>query len=125
MAAAAAPDLRRVLLVEDHPDTRDVMSRLLRAAGCAVQAAASAGDALLLLEESEPTHVLLDLMLPDAGGVVVLRAVRRRELPARVALLTAAGADSPALRDARQWRPDAVFHKPVVFDDVEAWLAQP
>src|SRR5688500_13845664 len=88
---AAAPVLCDVLVVEDDHDTRDVMVGLLRRAGCDGRAAASAGEALLQIEGSLPTHILLDLMLPDAGGVVVLRAIRRRQLPVRVAVLTAAG----------------------------------
>jgi two-component system OmpR family response regulator len=123
MAAAAAPDLCTVLLVEDDDDTRDIMARLLRRAGCEVRCAISVGDALLELEEWLPTHVLLDLMLPDAGGVVVLRAVRRRKLAVKVAVVTAAGPMSDALADASRWQPDAVFHKPVRFPDLEAWLA--
>ena len=126
MVAAAATGtrlLRTVLLVEDDPDTRDAMSRLLRRAGCEVREAESVGDALLELEEWLPTHILLDLMLPDAGGVVVLRAVRRRQLDVRVAVLTAAGPGSAAVAEALKWRPEKVFHKPVLFAEVEAWLA--
>src|SRR5687768_7494624 len=123
-AAAADAMLCSVLLVEDDADTREVMERLLRVAGCDVRATASAGEALLLLEEWPPTHILLDLMLPDAAGVVVLRSVRRRQLPVRVALLTAAGPDSHTVTEAMRWKPDAVFHKPVTFAEVEAWLQQ-
>src|SRR5688572_18099914 len=123
MAAAAASDLCSVLLVEDDADTRDVMSRLLRRAGCEVREAVSAGDALLELEEWLPTHILLDLMLPDAGGIVVLRSVRRRMLPVRVALVTASGPTSDVVAETMRWQPDAVFHKPVRFLEVEAWLA--
>jgi len=122
MNAAAVPELCTVLLVEDDPDTREIMARLLRRAGCEVRDAVCVGDALLELEEWLPTHILLDLMLPDAGGIVVLRAVRRRKLDVKVALVTAAGPMSDALGEASRWQPDAVFHKPVWFPDVEAWL---
>jgi DNA-binding response OmpR family regulator len=81
----------------------------------------------LLLEEEEswfPTHILLDLMLPDAGGIVVLKAIRRRGLRVRVALLTAAGPESPTVAEALRWKPDAVFHKPIMFPEIRAWLQQ-
>jgi CheY-like chemotaxis protein len=119
---AATPDVFTVLLVEDDPDSREVMSRLLAAAGCLVRATPSVGEALLLLEEWEPSHVLLDLMLPDAGGAVVLRSIRRRKLPMRVAVVTGAGVDSMAVADAIRAGADAVFHKPVVFAQIEDWL---
>src|SRR5688500_6437854 len=122
---AAAPVLCDVLVVEDDHDTRDVMVGLLRRAGCDVRAAASAGEALLQIEGSLPTHIMLDLLLPDAGGVVVLRAIRRRQLPVRVAVLTAAGPRSAAVTEAQQWDPEAVFFKPIRFAEIETWLAQP
>jgi CheY-like chemotaxis protein len=123
-AAAAAQMLRSVLLVEDDPDAREVMCKMLRAAACEVRDTPSVGEALLFLEDWLPTHVLLDLMLPDAGGVVVLRAIRRRRLPIRIALVTASGPGSPTVTEAQRWNPDAIFHKPIEFCEVRRWLAQ-
>ena len=125
VAAAASSDVVTVLVVEDDPDSRDALTRYLRGAGCMARAVASVGEALLYLEEWEPSHVLLDLALPDAGGIVLLRAIRRRELPVRVALVTASGPGSHGVEQALLWEPDAVFHKPVVFTDIEAWLRKP
>ena len=61
-------------------------------------------------------------MLPDASGVVVLRAVRRRNLSVRIAVVTGSGAESAALAEALRWKPDEVFHKPLVWVDIERWL---
>jgi two-component system OmpR family response regulator len=124
MAAAAVPELCTVLLVEDDEDTREIMTRLLRHAGYEVRGTVCVGDALLELEEWLPTHILVDLMLPDAGGVVLLRAVRRRKLPVKVALVTAAGRMSDALAEASRWQPDAIFHKPLHFAEIQTWLEQ-
>lgn len=123
--AAAAPDVCTVLVVEDDADSREALARLLTRSGYAVRASPSVGEALLVLEEWQPTHVLLDLMLPDAGGIVFLRAVRRRQLPVRVALVTAAGPESQTVADAQRWNPEAVFFKPIVFADIETWLQEP
>jgi CheY-like chemotaxis protein len=122
MAADTLPEICSVLLVEDDVDTRDVTARLLRAAGCMVKSAATVGEALLVLDEWQPTHILLDLTLPDGGGSVILNSVRRRQLPVRVAIVTAASPESKALRDANRWKPDAIFYKPIVFPEIEAWL---
>ena len=122
MAALLAASCR-VLLVEDDPDTRHVMTLLLKQGGRDVRAAASVGEAVAHLRDELPTHILLDLMLPDAEGTVLLRAVRNRNLPVRVALVTAAGPESRAVAEALRSKPDAVFHKPVTFAAVEAWLA--
>jgi DNA-binding response OmpR family regulator len=113
---------RRVLVVEDDADTRDLVTRLIRRSGCQVRAAESVREALGHLHDELPTHIVLDLMMPDIDGVVLLRAVRRHNLPVRVAVLTAAGPDSPAVAEALQWQPDALSYKPATFTDVEAWL---
>jgi DNA-binding response OmpR family regulator len=125
-AAAAAQMLRSVLIVEDDVDSRDVMERLVRSASCDVRGTPSVGEALVFLEDEEnlPTHIVLDLMLPDAGGIVVLRSVRRRQLPIRIAIVTGAGPESNVLTTALRWQPDAVFHKPIDFKQVRAWLEQ-
>ena len=116
---------RRVLIVEDDDATRDLMIRLVRGAGCDVRAAATVAEALALLRAEVPTHILLDLMLPDDNGVVLLRAVRRQKLHVRVALVTAAGRGSEIVASAMLEHPDAVFHKPVDVPQIEAWLAAP
>ena len=50
--------------------------------------------------------------------------MRRRNMPIRIALVTGAGANSEAMQQARRWRPDAIFHKPIVFELIRDWLEQ-
>jgi two-component system, OmpR family, alkaline phosphatase synthesis response regulator PhoP len=123
MANGAVP-VHRVLIVEDDLDSREVMLLLLRRAEWEIEAVESVAEALKSIEMAPPTHVLLDLMLPDTPGAMVLRHVRESNLPVRVALLTAAGPESKPLAEAMQWRPDAVFHKPVRVGAIEAWLGE-
>lgn len=125
MSSAAAATMRSALLIEDDADTRDVMSKMLRDAGFDVRSTSHVGEALLFLENSTPSHVLLDLMLPDAGGIVILRSIRRRQLPIKVAVVTAADPTSQSVTDVRRWNPDAIFFKPIVLRDVDEWLQQP
>ena len=119
----AAASSRRVLIVEDDENTADLLSRVMRGAGHSVRTTATVGDALAHLRAEMPTHILLDLMLPDASGAVLLRAVRRRKLHVRVALVTAAGRGSDVVASAVLENPDAVFHKPVELAALEAWVA--
>ena len=57
-----------VLLVEDHPDVRDMMSLALQFAGHRVVTAANGRDALEVLHRERPCVVLLDLMMPVMDG---------------------------------------------------------
>src|SRR5436305_6508232 len=60
-----------ILLVEDHQDTRTVLSTLLQRSGRSVTVAANYADALrLLIRIRVPADVLLcDLSLPDGDGL--------------------------------------------------------
>jgi CheY-like chemotaxis protein len=116
------PATCRTLIVEDDRDSCEAMAAMLRRLGHEVECAESAGEALVRVDEWKPQCVLLDLMLPDAAGGIVLRKIRANKLPIRVAVITAAGSTSPILKNARDYSPDAVFHKPVEFAPIVQWL---
>lgn len=79
-----------VLVVDDEPMVREVLTQYLERDGFAVQEAADGAEALELLAVATPDMVLLDLMLPKRNGLEVLRQVRSvSDLP--VILLTALG----------------------------------
>ena len=68
----------RVLVVEDHQDTRDLIRRLLESFGASVVNAASAAEALDLLATERPDILLSDIGLPDVDGYELIRRVRSR-----------------------------------------------
>jgi two-component system phosphate regulon response regulator PhoB len=67
-----------VLLVEDEPSQREVLSYNLEAEGFRVIPAANGEEALLLVEEEAPDLVLLDWMLPNVSGIEVCRQLKSR-----------------------------------------------
>jgi PAS domain S-box-containing protein len=75
-AAHGRPHALRILLVEDHPDTSKLMSRLLAAEGHTVTCTARVADALKLAAESEFDVLMSDLGLPDASGYELMRRLR-------------------------------------------------
>jgi CheY-like chemotaxis protein len=94
--AAAATDLqleqmpppalagRRVLIVEDSPAGREVITALMEETGAALAVAADGAEAAAILRDGQPLHAaLLDLQLPDTDGFALARLARtlRPELP--------------------------------------------
>jgi DNA-binding response OmpR family regulator len=78
----------RVLLVEDDARVAGALGTALRRRGYDVQHCATAADALA----AEPADlVLLDLGLPDADGIEVCRALRRRDDQVAIIAVTARG----------------------------------
>jgi PAS domain S-box-containing protein len=68
----------RILLVEDHADTRQIMSKVLRSLGCDVTTAGGVREALSLAERSDFDLLVSDIGLSDGTGMDVMRALRDR-----------------------------------------------
>lgn len=66
---------RRVLVIDDEPTVRDVVSRYLERDGYRVESAADGQSARKLLEEAADL-IILDLMLPGMDGLTFLRDIR-------------------------------------------------
>ena len=75
-AAAGTP--HRILLVEDHADTREVLSRLLAGLGFVVTAVGSVKDAVEAAERQPFDLLLSDIGLPDGSGMDVMKHVAAR-----------------------------------------------
>jgi len=74
----AAPEERpTILVIEDDDETRRAVARELHLRGYAVMEAADGRSALQRWEERRPDLVLLDLGLPDADGLQIIRRIRR------------------------------------------------
>jgi PAS domain S-box-containing protein len=69
---------RRVLLVEDHPDTARMLARLLRHEGFEVETAGSVASALQLAAAQTFDVVVSDIGLPDATGYELMEQIRDR-----------------------------------------------
>ena len=75
MAAAEQP---RVLVVEDEPAQREVLSYNLEAEGFSVSKAENGEEALLCVDEESPDIIVLDWMLPSVSGIEVCRRLKTR-----------------------------------------------
>ena len=88
----------RVLVVDDDPTVREVVARYLGEAGHRVDLAADGRVALRAASEGRPDAVVLDLMLPEPGGLAVCRALRESPAPPAIVMLTALGEEDDRIR---------------------------
>ncbi|MDK2955638.1 MAG: two-component system, OmpR family, phosphate regulon response regulator PhoB [Desulfovibrionales bacterium] len=83
----------KVLVVEDHKDTRDLLEYNLSNADFDVVSASDGHDALTLASKEKPHLIILDLMLPGLDGLEVCRRLKQKietsQIP--VMMLTAKG----------------------------------
>jgi CheY-like chemotaxis protein len=71
----------RVLVVDDEPDARELLRRLVQGCGTDVAEAGSAGEALSLLREGSFGVIVSDIGMPDMDGYDFIRAVRTMPAP--------------------------------------------
>ncbi|HEX2031638.1 MAG TPA: response regulator transcription factor [Actinomycetota bacterium] len=85
--------MSRILVVDDEPIVRDVLSRYLSRGGFAVETAGDGREAMDVFDLTEPDLVLLDLMLPHIDGMEVFSRIRSRAATP-VIMLTARGEET-------------------------------
>jgi PAS domain S-box-containing protein len=73
----------RVLVVDDEPDARGMVSRLLTDYDAQVEMAGSADEALAKLDVFQPHVIVSDIGMPGKDGYQLMRELREREVPGR------------------------------------------
>ena len=92
----------RILIVDDHPITRDALAALLGQHGFSVVGEAAEGEeAIELARRLRPQIVLLDLSMPGLGGLDALPLLREAAPEAEVVVLTASGTEENLLAAIR------------------------
>lgn len=126
----------RLLLVEDDEDDVLFLTRALKglAAPYGLRVAHNGLQAITALSEKPaPTHVLLDLKLPEKSGFEVLEWIRGEPALAglRVAILTSSSEESD-IRRAEELRAEGFFVKPMslarlqdVARAIDGWVRSP
>ncbi len=111
-------DRKRVLIVDDEPDTIFLLKSIVRNAGYDVLSALSGKDAIKKCKEMNPDLILLDLMMPEMDGWETLRYIREMaDVP--VIVLSAVGSKDDVVR-ALQVGVDDYLTKPFFNAEVVA-----
>jgi DNA-binding response OmpR family regulator len=110
---------RTVLIVDDNPDNRMIMSKILEVRGFAVQVAQSGPEALAQIEREVPDLVLLDVMMPKMNGLEVLERLKASHATANVPVImvTAKVQDDDVMR-GYQYGADYYITKPFTADQL-------
>jgi CheY-like chemotaxis protein len=101
-----------VLIVDDDPDSRDVVGRFLAREGYSVKTATNGREALVAVATVMPDLIILDAMMPEMNGVEFLQVIRAylRWSTVPVILLTAF-AEGPHIDRARDFDVRCIFLK--------------
>ena len=107
----------KILLVEDHEDSRRVLGKLLESFGCTVFSAGTVGEALLMAENRSFDLLVSDIGLPDGSGMDLMRAIGSRQKIKGIALSGFGQADD--LRRSEEAGFEVHLTKPVNFQALQ------
>ena len=111
-----------ILIVEDYPDTRMLLSSLLRSKGYMVVEAGDGKEGVQQANRTNPDLILMDLALPELDGVEATRQIRQRQSHSQTPIFAvSAFATSDVQQDALDAGCNEVFTKPL---EIEPFLGK-
>lgn len=84
-------NLRQLLVVDDSPSNRELLSRYFRAHGFEVAHAGCGASALKMIKQHRFDAVLLDILMPEIDGIEVLKSIRQSYTPAQFPVIVVSG----------------------------------
>lgn len=116
---------RLILHVEDNPQNRTVVKRLLQAEGYEVLEAADGHHGWNLAVRERPDLILMDLLLPQMDGFELARKIKTTPELSHIPVLVLTAYESSEVRSkAREACFDGFLRKPLDIDRLEVVLRQ-
>jgi DNA-binding response OmpR family regulator len=109
----------KVLVVEDYVPLRNSITQALRENGCVVDHTGDGNEAISLATKNPYTLALVDLMLPGADGMQILKAIRAAEHRTAVMIITARDAVDDRVKGLDSGADDYLV-KPFSLDELMA-----
>jgi CheY-like chemotaxis protein len=106
---------QRVLVVDDEPAIRALVTKIVERAGLPVDSARDGEEAIEKLEQRRYAVIVLDLMMPKVDGFAFVEHVRERGGP-RPAIIVVSAGDSAALRRLDGSMVHSIVRKPFDID---------
>lgn len=114
--------LSTILVIEDYPDSRTLLSSLLRSKGYKVVEAGDGKEGVRQAYRATPDLILMDLAMPEMDGIEATRQLRQRQTLSRTPIFAiSAYATSDVKDDAMAAGCSEIFAKPL---DIESLLGR-
>ncbi|HZD55259.1 MAG TPA: response regulator [Anaerolineales bacterium] len=113
--------IKKILIVEDEPDTAEMFAEMMRMSGYEIYKAYNGSSAVALVRKEKPAAVVLDLMMPDLSGLEVLRLVRNDVNIADTPVIVVSAKSLPSdIKDGLEAGASVYLTKPVGYLDLKA-----
>jgi DNA-binding NtrC family response regulator len=109
---------QHILVVDDEPAIRDLLSSYFRKHGYEISAASTAEETLRLTNEVPLQLVILDVLLPDSDGLEILEQLKAAHPNLPVIIMTGIGFDEELLQEAIQKGASGYVSKTLPLDQL-------
>jgi len=114
-------ELKKVVIVEDEPDTAEMFAEMMRLSGYHVLKSYGGTPAISLISHEIPDAVVLDVMMPDLSGLEVLRFLRRDPRLEKIPVIVVSAKSLPAdIKDGLDAGANKYLTKPVAFQELNS-----
>ena len=110
--------MHKILVVEDNPDTRELLYFYFTNEGYKVPTAVNGQEGLHIAKAEHPDLILTDLSMPEMDGIEMIRHLRLEPEAAKTPILIFTAHRNLTMEGALKVGADQVFHKPVDFDEL-------
>jgi DNA-binding response OmpR family regulator len=118
-----SPALPPILVVDDNHDNAEIIRQYLEIRGYPITVAHNGDEALALFDTVKPALVLLDVMMPDLGGLRVLQELRADRALAEVPVIALTGRLEAVAELEAELGDQSVFVKPFGVPELLARVA--
>jgi CheY-like chemotaxis protein len=108
----------KVLIVEDNPDSREMLSFILRYEGYKVFTASDGSEGINQVKSACPDLIISDLEMPNLDGIEMVKTLRHLPEYKKVPILILSAYDNDSLNQAMQVGATQAMRKPIELDSL-------
>ena len=114
----------KICIVEDNPDSLDMITCMLRLQGYEIISATDGQEAIDLLQEERPDLIITDIQMPNVDGIELIRRLRSQAELSQIPILVMSAYRSGLVSEAIEAGANASTRKPVQWDDLLTMIKQ-
>jgi len=113
--------MARILVIDDNENIRETLTEILALHNYAVSSASNGEEALALIEQNRPDLIITDLIMPEKGGISVIREVGQKYPDIKIFAISGGwiGPKEQFLNTAKELGALRTFAKPVNWEELK------
>ena len=118
------PSIKKILIIEDDDNVRDMLKRLLEGEAYKVIEARNGGEALIILKVETPDLIITDIIMEDVDGLEIIVGLKKDKPNIPIIAISGGGSlgSNAYLSSAKALGADYTFTKPFSFDEIQSTL---